>query len=109
MATRAELARARAQRSGPKRPKKARVRKGSRAEAEVRRSTSGRYAGGVTARRNVEVDRGDHQTYVLEDSKTGRPSRKSTRKGAHRSKPDSPLRRRAVRRTRSPRARAEKA
>jgi hypothetical protein len=107
MATRAEQARARAQRSGWKRPpKQQRVRKGLRAQEEARRTTSGNFAGGVTAKRNVEVDRGDHQTYDLEDSATGRPSRKSTRKGAHHFKPDSQLRTRAMRRTDSPEARA---
>lgn len=106
MATRAEQARARAQRAGLHKTKKPRVRKGARAQQEAARTTSGNYSGGVTARRNVEVDRGEHQTYDLEDSATGRPSRKSTRKAAHRTKPDSQLRRRAMRRTRAPSSRA---
>jgi hypothetical protein len=84
------------------------VRKGTRAEEEARRATSGNFAGGVTARRNVEVDRGEHQTYDLEDSATGRPSRKSTRKGAHHFKPDSELRRRATQRAGSAHARASR-
>jgi hypothetical protein len=109
MATRAEQARARAQRSGWKRPPKKRVRKGTRAREEARRATSGNFAGGVTAQRNVEVDRGDHQTYDLEDSATGRPSRKSTRKGAHHFKVDSELRLRAMGRAGSPQARASRA
>ena len=49
---------------------------------------------------------GEKKTFKLEDSGTGRPSRKSTRKGAHRAKPDSNLRRRETRRTRSPEERA---
>jgi hypothetical protein len=106
MATRAEQARARAQRSGWKRPPKKRVRKGLQAQEEARRASSGNFAGGVTARRNVEADRGDHQTYDLEDSATGRPSRKSTRKGAHHFKPDAQLRGRAIRRAGTPEARA---
>lgn len=106
MATRAEQARARTQRAGLHKTKKPRVRKGARARDEARRATSGNYSGGVTARRNVEVDRGEHAAYDLEDSATGRPSRKSTRKGAHHAKPDSQLRRRAMRRTGSPGSRA---
>jgi hypothetical protein len=106
MATRAEQARARVQRAGHHQAKKPRVRKGARAREEARRVTSGHYSGGITAQRNVEVDRGEHAAYDLEDSATGRPSRKSTRKGAHRAKPDSQLRRRAMRRTRSPESRA---
>jgi hypothetical protein len=106
MATRAEQARARAERSGHKRPKEPKVRKGAYAREEARQVSSGNYAGGITARRNVQEDRGEQQSYDLEDSATGRPSRKSTRKGAHHAKPDSPLRRRQMRRARSPRARA---
>jgi|GEM_PF-3235705 len=109
MATRAEQARARTERAGHHETKKPRVRKGARARDAARRATSGNYSGGVTARRNVEADRGEHATYDLEDSATGRPSRKSTRKGAHHSKPDSQLRRRAMRRTRSPESQAARA
>lgn len=46
---------------------------------------------------------------MLEDSQTGRPSRKSTRRAKNRVKPDSNLRRRQVRRDRSPENRARKA
>lgn len=73
---------------------------------EAAERTSGRPSGGRTAKRNVQKDTGEKKTFKLEDSGTGRPSRKSTRKGAHRAKPDSNLRRRETRRTRSPEERA---
>ena len=109
MATKAEVARARAERERHgRKPKKVRKRTAlarKRVEEEAAKYASGRYAGGVTAARNVKVDRGKHETRDLEDSGSGRPSRKSTRKGANRVKPDSQLERRAVRRARSPQAR----
>ena len=109
MATKAEVARARAERDRQKKkPKKVRRRTEqarARVEREAAKYASGRYAGGVTAARNVKVDRAEHETRELEDSGSGKPSRKSTRKGANRVKPDSQLQRRAVRRARSPEAR----
>ncbi len=111
MATRAEEERARAERRGPHKPKQDRshVRGVTRrAEQEAARYSSGHYAGGVTAERNVKLDRAAKATVDLEDSGNGRPSRKSTRKGAHRAKTDDPLRRRAVRRDQSPESRADK-
>jgi hypothetical protein len=98
MATRGERAHAQAERAGTKKSKKPPSRAKTapdRAQTEAARLSGGRYAGGVTARRNVKLDRGGHQTYELEDSATGRPSRKSTRKGAHRAKTDDAQRRRA--------------
>jgi hypothetical protein len=117
MATRAEQARARAERSPTTRKKTERKpaprRKPAdpdevieRKQVEARAASSGRYAGGVTAARNVRVDRGDHATHELEDSGSGRPSRKSTRKAAHRAKPDAQLHRRAIRKTHAPGSRA---
>jgi hypothetical protein len=112
MATKAEVARARTERERQKRNrKKARKRTAEareRVEREAAKYSSGHYAGGVTASRNVKVDRGDHETHDLEDSGSGRPSRKSTRKAAHHFKPDSQLRSRAIRRARSPAARRAK-
>src|SRR5438034_2412496 len=102
MATKAEQARARRERSGSKK-KNGKSRHAapsvvaSRKRAEAATATSGRPAEG-TALRNVEIDRGDHQTYDLEDSGNGRPSRKSTRKAAHHAKPNSNLQRRQIRR-----------
>ena len=106
MATKAEQERDRAQRASHNRPKKPRVRKGAAAREEAARYSSGHYVGGITAWRNAEgPSRERRVTHDLEDSGTGRPSRKSTRKGAHHAKPDSQLRRRATRRARSPVAR----
>jgi hypothetical protein len=117
MATKSETARARAERErwGSKGKKKSKSKRQATAAARARTDreaaqySSGRYAGGVTAWRNVKVDRAEHETRDLEDSGSGRPSRKSTRKGANRVKPDTQLRQRAVRRSRSPRARARRA
>jgi hypothetical protein len=109
MATKAEQARAHAQQTARPKHTKKRKKKDTvepRVHAEAEQLSSGHYAGGVTATRNVELDRGDHQTFDLEDSGTGQASRKSTRKSAHRSKPDAPLHRRAIRRQAAPEARA---
>jgi hypothetical protein len=109
MATKAEVARARAERERQEsKPKKERTRTAgarARVEQEAAKYASGHYAGGVTAQRNVKVDRAEHETHALEDSGSGRPSRKSTRKSAHHVKPDSQLRNRAIRRAGSPKAR----
>ncbi|MBX3261021.1 MAG: hypothetical protein KIS78_03280 [Labilithrix sp.] len=119
MATRAEQEKARAQRSSWRKKKrkphvhreKSLVNEAGRQRraADAAQYTSGRYAGGVTAQRNIKEDQGDHVTHDLEDSATGRPSRKSTRKGAHSTKPDTQLRRRATRKTSSPEERASRA
>lgn len=118
MATRAEIAKARAERTGKVKPSKRRKLEArrreepevleQRIETEADRFVSGRPAGGVTATRNVKVDDGEQETYELEDSGNGRPSRKSTRKAAHRAKPDSNLRRRQTRTDHSPERRASK-
>lgn len=47
-------------------------------------------------------------SYALEDSATGKASRKSTRGSSNRAKPDSNLRRREMRRVRAPKTRAMK-
>ena len=47
----------------------------------------------------------DKASYELEASSTSRPSRKSTRRGANRQKPDSQLKRRQTRKVRSPQSR----
>lgn len=53
--------------------------------------------------KNLRKDH-DRASYELEAS-SGRPSRKSTRRGANRVKPDSQLKRRQTREVRSPKAR----
>ncbi|HEU4406419.1 MAG TPA: hypothetical protein VFS43_14235 [Polyangiaceae bacterium] len=109
MATKAEQERSRQERSGPDQPKKypEKRRQASIRKENVKRQTSGRPADGVTASRNIVDDTDNHKrTYQLEDSGNGKPSRKSTRAGANRIKPDSQLRRQETRQNRSPQARA---
>jgi hypothetical protein len=115
MATRAEQARAEAERSGPKKPKTPkRLSKRyleevyERTEREALAATSGRPAGAKTARSNIKRDH-NHATFALEDSPHPKRSRKSTRKTTNRVKPDSNLRSREVRRDRAPKTRATKA
>jgi hypothetical protein len=62
---------------------------------------------GSTASRNTK-GKTSGMSYALEDSATGKPSRKSTRGSTNRVKPDSNLRRRETRRVRSPKTRAMK-
>lgn len=64
-----------------------------------------RAGGGHTARRNTKRNTA-RATSALEDSTLDRPSRKSTRRAASRSKRDSNLQRRQVRRVHSSKARA---
>jgi hypothetical protein len=54
--------------------------------------------------KNLRKDH-DKATYELESSSKDRPSRKSTRRGANRMKPDSQLKRRQTRKLRSPQSR----
>jgi hypothetical protein len=69
-----------------------------------------RKAGGdSTADRNRSVRATKKASYELEDSATGTPSRKSTRRAENRAKPDSQLKRRQVRKTSSPQERAVRA
>lgn len=75
--------------------------------AEPGVSETERKAGGTfSARRNSKVDTSG-MTYALEDSR-GKPSRKSTRGSAGRSKAATQLTQRAQRKARSPQARAAK-
>lgn len=62
-----------------------------------------------TAARNVHRAGKPNATHALEDSATGKPSRKSTRRSADHAKRDSNLRNRETRRVRSPAARQAKA
>lgn len=71
-------------------------------------ATDRRAGGGSTARRNTKKNDAG-MTSMLEDSAKARPSRKSTRKSADRSKRDSNLARRTKRAVRSPKARATRA
>ena len=70
--------------------------------------TDRRAGGGSTARRNTR-GRTPKATVMLEDSATGEPSRKSTRRSANRQKAGENLARRARDKAASPQARAESA
>lgn len=63
---------------------------------------------GHTASRNRSEHAHRKASFALEDSATGRPSRKSSRASANRIKSDSALRRRASGRTTSPESRASR-
>lgn len=71
-------------------------------------ATDRKAGGGSTARRNSKRNT-EGASYALEDSASDRPSRKSTRKSANRSKPDSNLALRQLRKIRAPGARAARA
>lgn len=112
MATKAERFRAEQERSKPKKPK-ARPRR--RRDTPIDTAAPGvsatdRKAGGAsTAARNRSQHAAKKATYALEDSATGRPSRRSSRRAANRAKPGSNLTRQKQREVRSPEARAEQA
>ena len=91
MATKAELFRYQAERSGPKRPKAPpkRPRNSPVDTALPGVSASDRKVGPrSTATRNASSRAARSAPYRLEDSRTGRPSRKSTRRSANRLKND---------------------
>lgn len=72
-------------------------------------SADDRKAGyGHTAKRNTKLNTAG-MTHALEDSTTGRPSRKSTRAGTNRVKPDSQLTRRTRDAVQSPQSQAARA
>ena len=104
MATRGETFRHHQERSGPKLPKRPRP---PRRDTPVDTAKPGvsatqRKAGhGSTAERNRSKSAGKKAAYALEDSRT-RPSRKSTRGGANRQRPDAELKKRQMLLTRSP-------
>jgi ribosome-associated translation inhibitor RaiA len=68
-------------------------------------ATDRRAGGGSTARRNTRLNSA-RATATLEDSASGRPSRKSTRRSANRAKQDDQLRLRAALASQSPSGRA---
>jgi hypothetical protein len=72
-------------------------------------SASDRKVGAhATAKRNTQLE-AKRATATLEDSATGRPSRKSTRRSANRAKSGSKLARKAKRKLHSPQQRARRA
>ncbi|MCC7536402.1 MAG: hypothetical protein IT379_09320 [Deltaproteobacteria bacterium] len=113
MATKAEIARSIEERSGERRKKKAVKPRRDTTKTDTSQkgvsATDKKRGKGATATRNESQHAAKKATYALEDSATGRPSRKSTRKSANATKTDSNLRRRQTRTVRAPKARAEKA
>jgi hypothetical protein len=111
MATKAQRARYATERSKPGKPKQAarpRRDKGVDTSKPGVSATDRKVGLGTSARRNLKKKGSARSSVVLEDSK-GRPSRKSTRKAATRSKPSSNLTRRQIRRASAPKTRARKA
>jgi hypothetical protein len=112
MSTKAEQHRWEQERAKPDKPKQA---KPPRRDTPVDTAKPGvsatdRKAGdGSTASRNRSTHAAKKATYALEDSATGRPSRKSTRRAKNRAKPNSNLTRQKQREVRSPEARATQA
>ncbi len=113
MATKSEAARAEQQRNAhPPKPKKARR---PRRDTEVDTSLPGvsatdrKVGAGRTASRNESKAAARKGGAELEDSATGTPSRKSTRKTQGGTTTTSNLERRATRAVRTPKARATKA
>lgn len=83
--------------------KKSRSTKARRAQPTKEPAT--RVRAGAAAQKNLRKDH-DKATYELESTDAAaRPSRKSTRRGANRVKPDSQLKRRHTRAIRSPQSR----
>lgn len=113
MATRAEQARAKAERDAkPPEPKKPRPprRDDPVDTAKPGVSATDRKVGaGSTAKRNASKRAARKGGAVLEDSATGKPSRKSTRKTAPGTTATSNLARRQTRRASSPETRAAQA
>ncbi len=111
MATKAERFRMEQQRSKSKKPRRARRRRDTPVDtAKPGVSATDRKAGaGSTAARNRSGHAAKKATYALEDSATGKPSRRSSRRAANRAKPGSNLTRQKQREMRSPEARAEQA
>lgn len=72
-------------------------------------ATDRKAGGGSTAARNRSQHAAKKATYALEDSATGKPSRRSSRRAANRAKPGSNLTRQKQREIRSPEALAERA
>jgi hypothetical protein len=112
MATKAEKFRARQQRKAN--PAKPKARPKPRRDQPIDTSRPGvsatdRKAGSSsTAERNRSKRAAGKAGARLEDSASGRPSRKSTRKSANRTKRTTNLQRRQTRRVASPKARAKR-
>lgn len=113
MATKAEQFKVEKQRRAnpPKRKAPARPRRDDPVDtSKPGVSATARKAGaGATKTRNASKRSAKKGGAKLEDSKSGKPSRKSTRKSVKRAKRTSNLKRKAVRRVSSPKARKARA
>ena len=109
MATKAQRFRYAVERAGPDRPPAPpRPRRDEPVDTALPGiSASDRKVGdGSTATRNQSRSAAKKAGFALEDSATGKASRRSARKGANRGKPDTNLRGEAVREVRSAKARS---
>jgi hypothetical protein len=110
MVRKAEEFRRRAERTVPKRAKSAVPRRRRDTPVDTSQpgvSASDRKVGeGSTGARNRSAAAEKKAGYVLEDSTTARPTRKSTRSGINRVKSDANLRRRQMRKVAAPKSRA---
>jgi hypothetical protein len=80
------------------------VRGGAKSKAGTMKEDKRMSRADEAEQKNLRKDH-DKATYELEATRTARPTRKSTRRGANRVKPDSQLKRRQTRKVRSPQAR----
>src|ERR1700756_1055023 len=90
MASKADAFKYQQERSGPK--KERRVERDWPAHAGGARPADERQRHGRTSSRNFSLHAEREAPYSLEDSPSGKPSRKSTRRSANRMKPSHPLR-----------------
>jgi hypothetical protein len=111
MATKAERFLMEQQLAKPKKPKQPKRRRDTPVDTAKPgvSATDRKVGGGSTAARNRSAHAAKKATYALEDSATGKPSRRSSRRAANRAKPGSNLTRQKQREIRSPEARAEQA
>lgn len=112
MATRAQQYRSDQQRSGAKRVpthKKPRRSFGPDTSLPGVSATDKKWGGTHTAERNRSARASAKAAVALEDSTTGRPSRKSTRAGKNHAKPDVALQRKAASAASTPESRARRA
>lgn len=105
---REQQAKQRKKNAKPKKPKKVRPRDVDTAMPGVSASDVKRGAH-HTAERNVSMHAERKASVVLEDSESGKPSRKSSRKSANRLKMASGLEKEAARRLNTPKAKATRA
>ena len=80
------------------------VRGGAKGKAGTMKEDKRMSSAYEAEQKNLRRDH-DKATYELESTSTARPTRKSTRRGANRMKPDSQLKRRQTRALRSPQSR----